>query len=588
MSEPRRPRAVVGLARRVLLRLAQIAATLAVLSFALFGVMEQLPGDPVDLLVLSNPNVQPEDVARLKRLRGLDRPWPVRWWRWLVGHPEPLPPPKAPPLAPVIGEISADGGFALDVALPVVPGCEQHALGATEVVDGRLRATLNQAGVHALPWVARDSASGQEALGWLEVLVAPPDPTTVVPPEGPVLLDDGERQLGGSTEHAAGLGRRSDVALAAAARAAGVQGAPVTRIVSAAADGALEIALEDLGVDVEARVVRGPGRVDGGRLRARFDAAGVTVIGLAIARGAHTVTSAVAVEHGAVPSQRWQRGAVFALLGDLDALGWSSTYKRPVAELLFGAPCKSGCDGAFAPRLADAIGRFGRVQNTIALVAPAFMLSLLLAVPLGVLAALRKGRALDRVIDALSLAGLSVPAFWLGMIGIVVLAARWQLVPAGGIQTPGLGNDLGAVLVDRAWHALLPTLVLTFVYAAQWVRFVRAGMLSALPLDFVRTARAKGLGSLGVARHALRTALVSLVTVVALATPQLFAGALLTETVFAWPGVGRLQYEAILHNDSYVAIVVFLVSAFLVMGANLAADLLHAVLDPRVRRGATS
>ncbi len=588
VSAPHRRRVLAGWGRRALTRLAQIAATLLVLSFALFGVMEQLPGDPVDLLVLSNPSVQPEDVARLKRLRGLDRPWPVRWWRWLLGHPEPLPPPRGPTMAPVVGELAADGTFALDVELPAVPGCTHQALGAAEVVGAHLRLTLRTPGVHAVPWIVRDDASGQEALGWLEVLVAPPDPATAVPPSGPVILDDDERQLGGSTEHAAGVGRRSEAELAAAARGAGVVAVPVTRVVSADVDGAIELDLASVGVDVEARVVRGPGQVTGGRARARFDGPGVTVLAFEAARGAHVVTSAIAVEHGAVPSSRWQRGAVFALVGDGAALGWSSTYKRPVAELLFGPPCTTRCDAALTARLADAISRFGRVQNTVALVLPAFLLSLVVAIPLGAWAALRRGRAIDRIIDAMSLAGLSVPAFWLGMIGIVVLAARLRLVPAGGIQTPGLDDDLGAVLLDRAWHAILPTLVLTVVYAAQWVRFVRAGMLAALPLDFVRTARAKGLGSHGVARHALRVALVPLVTVVALATPQLFAGALLTETVFAWPGVGRLQYEAILHNDSYVAIVVFLVSALLVMGANLVADLAHAALDPRVRRGVTS
>ncbi|MBI1948107.1 MAG: ABC transporter permease subunit [Deltaproteobacteria bacterium] len=580
-----RRRGAVVIGRRALARLAQMAATLLLLSFALFGVMEALPGDPVDLLVLSNPNVQPDDVARLKRLRGLDRPWPVRWWRWLVGHPQPLSPPKPPQLAPVVGELAADGAFELDVPLPTVAGATVEPIGGLVVEGGHLRAALRAPGAYQVPLLVRDVATGLEALAWLEVLVAPPDPATLVPPEQPATLDDDDRQLGGSTEHAAGVGGRGEAALASAARSGPQHGVRVARLLAADASDAVDVELATLGLADAVTVVRGPGRVERGRLIARFDEPGQTVIGIELATGIGTAVTAVAVDHGTKPSSQWQRGALFALVGDTEALGWSSTYKRPVWELLFGAECAADCGATLPEGVANRIGRLGRVQNTVALVLPAFLLSLLLAIPLGTLAALRKDGALDRVVGALSLAGLSVPAFWLGMIGIVVLAAGLQVLPAGGIQTPGLGGDLGAVLADRLWHAVLPTLVLTLVYAAQWLRFVRAGVLEALPLDFVRTARAKGLGQLGVARHALRTALVPLVTVVALAIPQLFAGALLTETVFAWPGVGRLQYEAILHNDSYVAVVVFLVSALLVMAANLAADLLHAVLDPRVRRG---
>ncbi len=573
-------------ARRAVGRLAQIAGTLLVLSFALFGVLEHLPGDPVDLLVLSNPNVHPADVSHLKRLRGLDRPWPVRWWRWLAGHPRPCAPPRLQQVAPVVGEIAADGTFTLEVAVPVPPGAVLEALGDATIDGDRLRATLRTPGVHTLPYLAKDLDSGLESLGWLEVLAAPPDPDTLVPPEGPATLDDDDRQLGGSTEHAAGAGRRSDTALAAAARARGPVGAPPTRVLSASDDGTVALAPSELGIDAVQRVLRGPGRVERGRLVVRFDAPGQTVIALEVTTVAGRAVAAVAVDHGPKPSGAWQRGAAYALLGDTEALGWSSMYHRPVWELLFGTECDRDCGDDASARLAASIERFGRVQNTVALVLPAFLLSLLLAIPLGTLAALRRDRLLDRIVGALSLVGLSVPAFWLGMIGIVVLAAKLRLLPAGGIQTPGLGADLGAVLLDRGWHAILPTVVLTLVYAAQWIRFVRAGVLEALPLDFVRTARAKGLPACGVARHALRAALLPLVTVVALATPQLFAGALLTETVFAWPGVGRLQYDAIMHNDSYVAVVVFLVSALLVMCANLAADLLYAVLDPRVRRGA--
>jgi peptide/nickel transport system permease protein len=139
------------------------------------------------------------------------------------------------------------------------------------------------------------------------------------------------------------------------------------------------------------------------------------------------------------------------------------------------------------------------------------------------------------------------------------------------------------VLADRARHMVLPVLVLALVYTASWMRTVRASVLEVMPQPMVRTARAKGASRTRALMHALRNALLPFVTVVALSVPAVFSGALLTETVFAWPGVGRLQYEAILNNDSYVAIVVLLVSSALVLLGSLAADILYALLDPRMR-----
>jgi peptide/nickel transport system permease protein len=133
---------------------------------------------------------------------------------------------------------------------------------------------------------------------------------------------------------------------------------------------------------------------------------------------------------------------------------------------------------------------------------------------------------------------------------------------------------------------VLPVSVLAFAYSAQWMRTVRASVLEVMHEPLVRTARAKGAGSPLVLWHALRNALLPFVSVVAMSLPAMFSGALLTETVFAWPGVGRLQYEAILNNDSYVAIVVFMVSALLVMLGGLMADIAYGWLDPRLpRRG---
>lgn len=559
-------------------RLARMAALLLALSFALFGVLSALPGDPVDLLVTSNPDVRAEDVARLKKLRGLDKPWPVRWARWLIGHDEALAPPVPPAPDPVV------------VEMPVEGPAEVQVQGRTLRFDA--------AGVHVVPSIVRDE-HGLEAIVLTEVLVAPTLSPVPTPMERGRTLDDAERQLAGSTEHSIGVGRASEADLMAAARALGPARPPGIalegpRAFTARDDGE---AIVDAGAlcrscssDVRFEVDDGPGDFDAsGRWRHRFAGAGQTaVVFRAVAPDGGSAQGAFVVEHGLVEDPaRFHRGALFVLVGDTEALGYSSTYRRPVWELLFGAPpASSPTEGrGLSERVALTIQRFGRVQNTVVLMAPAFLLSLLIAIPLGVVAASRRGALVDRLILGASTVGLSIPSFWLGIMAIVVFAAKLHVLPAGGIQTPGLPPDLVDVLADRARHAILPVTVLALAYSASWIRYIRSGVIDVLPQDFVRTARAKGAPPRVVLhRHALRNALLPLVTVIALAAPHLFAGALLTEIVFAWPGVGRLQYEAILNNDSYVAIVVFLVSAALVLVASLAADLLYLVVDPRLRR----
>lgn len=561
---------VRALVRLVGSRCAWALGILLVLSFALFGVLSSLPGDPVDLLVTANPNVQPEDVARLKRLRGLDKPWPVRWLRWLVGHAEALAPPTPPEEAPVIVEMSPDG-----VAKATVFGTER---------------VFQRPGVHVVVDVIRD-AHGLEAVQQVEVLVAPPLSPIPRRREGdPVVLDESERQLGGSTEDAAGIGRHSDAELAQAARAVG-RALPMAspRVFPVDDSGQVDIDAQALceGEGLRFDVVAGPGGFVDGRYRHRFEGPGQSAVLFDVtAPDGRSARGGFAVDHGLVRDPtRFHRGAVFLLVGDTEALGYSSTYKRPVWELLFGTAVPRAPGMPLEEHLARVVQSFGRVQNTLVLMVPALLLSLLLAVPLGVLAASRRGSAVDHVILGMSTLGLSVPAFWLGIMAIAVFAVVLRVLPAGGIQTPGLPPVLVDVLADRLAHAALPVMVLACAYAAPWIRWVRSSVIEVLPADHVRTAKAKGLPPPAVLlHHALRNALLPLVTVVALAAPQLFAGALLTETVFAWPGVGRLQYEAILNNDSYVAIVVFLVSASLVLLANLVADVLYVVVDPRLRR----
>ena len=527
-------------------RLAWMGLILLALSFALFFVLSALPGDPVDLLVTSNPHVRPDDVDRLKRLRGLDRPWSVRWARWLVGHPMALVPPPLSREPPII------------VDMPVT-GPARAAVAGVELEFAR-------PGVHEVPRIVRNG-HGMQGVVVAEVLVSP--------------HEDG--------------GRDRAVAARTWGRAVSLA-AP--RVYAAANDGSAHIAATELvtaGFDRSVpldtwsfAVVTGPGAFVDGVWTNRFDRPGQTaIIYRATAPDGASTLGAFAVDHGLLEDpERFSRGALFVLLGDTAALGYSSTYKRPVWELLFGAhPPLTLEERSVGQRMAAAIQRFGRVQNTVCLMLPALLLSLLLAVPLGTLAAARRGGLLDVAVQAASVVGVAMPAFWLGIMSMQLFAVALPWLPAGGIQTPGL-TELSDVLIDRLHHAVLPVCVLAFAWAGQWLFWVRSGLLEILPTDFVRTARAKGLAPRVVlVEHALTNAVIPLVTVVALAAPQMFAGALLTETVFAWPGVGRLQYEAIMQNDSYVAIVVFLVSAALVMLANLAADLAYLVLDPRLRRG---
>ncbi|HWI25642.1 MAG TPA: ABC transporter permease [Stellaceae bacterium] len=223
---------------------------------------------------------------------------------------------------------------------------------------------------------------------------------------------------------------------------------------------------------------------------------------------------------------------------------------------------------ALAPRLA----------NTALLMGLSFVLSLALALPLGALAARRPGSALDLCANLLSFAGISVPPFWLALMLILVFAVALGWLPPGGIATIGDGG-----ILDRAWHLVLPVSVLTLASIGTYLRYMRAGMIEALRQDYVRTARAKGASEARVLwGHALRNALIPVITVVALSFGSLFSGALVTETMFAYPGMGKLIYDAILGNDFNVALAGLLFATLLVLLSNLAADIAYAAADPRI------
>jgi peptide/nickel transport system permease protein len=257
----------------------------------------------------------------------------------------------------------------------------------------------------------------------------------------------------------------------------------------------------------------------------------------------------------------WERYANWlgaALGGDF---GYSRTYNQPVLDIL-------------APRLA----------NTLVLLGLSSLLAMAIALPLGIVAALRPHGALDNIVNMLCFAGISVPAFWLALLMILLFAVSLGWLPAGGMG-PLDGADAGfwAGLAGRAEYLALPVVTLTIASLASYTRFMRAAMIEALRQDFVRTAIAKGASRRRVVLgHALRNALLPLVTIVALDFGQLFSGALITETMFGYLGMGKLIYDSILGNDFNLALVALLFATLIVLIGNILADIGYAALDPRI------
>ncbi len=220
-----------------------------------------------------------------------------------------------------------------------------------------------------------------------------------------------------------------------------------------------------------------------------------------------------------------------------------------------------------------------RLMNTLLLMGTSFVVAVALAFPAGIAAASRPGGRLDRVVGLLASAGLAMPSFWLAFLLIILFAVELGWLPAGGSQ----GAAASGVL-DRLRHLVLPALTLALVTAAALVRYVRATVEEALREPFIRTARAKGCGRWGIVmRHALPQALPALATLLALHLGQLFSGALVVETVFAYLGMGKLIYDSILGNDYNLALLSLMLATLMILLANLAADLAVAWLDPRVR-----
>jgi peptide/nickel transport system permease protein len=221
-----------------------------------------------------------------------------------------------------------------------------------------------------------------------------------------------------------------------------------------------------------------------------------------------------------------------------------------------------------------------RLGPTLQLTGGALLLAVGVAVPLGVLAAVRRNSAWDTLASGTALFGISFPSFWLGIVLILLFSEVLGLLPPSGLAPFGREGDLGA----RLRHAALPTLTLGLIQMAGFMRFTRSSLLEALGRDFVRTARAKGVAELWVVtKHTLRNAALPILTITGLQFGTLLGGAVVTETVFSWPGLGRLVIEAINNRDFPVVQAAVVVIAVFVVAVNVAVDLLYAVLDPRIR-----
>ena len=244
-----------------------------------------------------------------------------------------------------------------------------------------------------------------------------------------------------------------------------------------------------------------------------------------------------------------------------------------------------------------------RLPVTLQLMGISFLLTLLIALPIGMLSALKQYSMFDHVTTTLAFVGQAIPVFWFGLILIIVfhvtlnqpydsngnfaISNIWDcqsckpLFPGGGPNTYGLDNP---PLTDRIYHLILPVTMLGIVGVGTYARYMRGSMLEVVHNDYIRTARAKGLNEREVTmRHAIKNAALPIVTIAALELPTLFGGALFTETIFSWPGVARLFFQAAERVDYPLLMGIILLNSILIILFNLVADLTYAFLDPRIR-----
>jgi peptide/nickel transport system permease protein len=220
-----------------------------------------------------------------------------------------------------------------------------------------------------------------------------------------------------------------------------------------------------------------------------------------------------------------------------------------------------------------------RLPNTLLLSLTSLIVSLGIALPVGVWSAVKQYSTFDNVSTVLSTAGVSIPSFWFGLIAILFFSVKLRWLPSGGMYTLGGEKSIG----DLLKHLLMPAAILSVLNVAGWNRYIRASVLEVIRQDYVRTARSKGLTERVVIMvHTLRNALIPVVTLLGLTLPGLVSGSLITETIFGWPGMGRLAFHAATKRDYPIIMGALVMSTVLVILGNLLADVAYGFLDPRV------
>ncbi|MCT4631513.1 MAG: ABC transporter permease [Firmicutes bacterium] len=248
-----------------------------------------------------------------------------------------------------------------------------------------------------------------------------------------------------------------------------------------------------------------------------------------------------------------------AITGDL---GFSIKFKKPVADVIM----------EYLP-------------NTILLGVSSLILSIAIAIPAGIVSATKKNSITDYIVTFFSFLGLSIPAFFFGLLLIKWFAYDLEIFPVSGMISIG-ENYVGlGRYIDILRHLILPAIVLALLQTATLMRYTRSSMIEVIDQDYIRTARAKGVREKVVIRkHAFRNALISIITIITMQIPFLFSGAVLTETIFVWPGIGRINYNAIIGRDYPLIMGIMLLLAVIILLSNFLADIMYAVADPRIRR----
>ena len=252
---------------------------------------------------------------------------------------------------------------------------------------------------------------------------------------------------------------------------------------------------------------------------------------------------------------KWVGGA---FQGDF---GYSIAYKKPVWDVIME-----------------------RLPNTLLLGVCAILLSSAIAIPAGILSATKRNTIFDYCATVFSFIGISIPAFFFGLLLLKGLSFDLGIFPISGMNTIGSHLEGFRKAADVAMHLVLPTIVLALLQTATLMRYTRSAMLDVLGQDYIRTARAKGLKESSVINvHAFKNALIPIITILSIQIPTIFSGAVLTETIFMWPGIGRLSYTAILDRDYPLIMALLLMTTVMILLSNLIADLLYAAVDSRIR-----